>query len=127
MKKHKPDIRQLEINFLAARDNLLAATDSFVESAKALQLVGKSDIVESAAKVDMLELRKRLCKVVKVQALTKRLTPREIWIVIYNRLLQATGYNTISRSIAAGDRCHLDAAQRDGYLPQLLDLAAKLN
>jgi hypothetical protein len=72
-----------------------------------------------------MELRKRLCKTVVTQAMTKRLTPREVWALTYRRLLDSTGFNVVSRAIARGEK-YIECLQEFGYLQKTLDIAAAL-
>lgn len=80
---------------------------------------------QAKAVVNNVELRKRLCKTVITQAMTKRLTPREVWGITYRRLLDATGFNAISRGIASGKK-YIDCLQEFGYLQEALSIAAAL-
>lgn len=72
-----------------------------------------------------MELRKRLAKTVKAQAMNKRITVRETWGLVFRRLQNATGFNVVSRAIARNQK-YVECLQDFGYLQTALDLAAAL-
>lgn len=82
-------------------------------------------VVAKSCDCKQKELRQRLCKTVSSQALTKRLNFNEIWAIVYRRLLDATGFNVVSRGIASGKK-YIDCRQEFGYLQEALSIAAAL-
>ena len=109
------------VAFEDARQHLLAA----LENMRTLFTGTKPETQapETQEQIYCKELRRRLNRVVCIQAATKRLTPREIWIILYERLRQLVGFNAIAVSTAEGMETHLDAVQSRGLLPLALGLA----
>ncbi len=87
----------------------------------------KAKQTQKFERITVEEMRRRLNKIVHVTAASKRLTNREIWILLYERLRVVTGFNAITRSIEAGYKTHLDAVQEAGLLPLALNFAARMD
>ena len=112
------------VAFENARQQLLAAMDNM-----RTLLTGpapEAQPQENPERAFCAELRRRLNHVVRIQAATKRLTHREIWIILYERLRQTVGFNAIAVSTAEGLDTHLDAVESRGLLPLALGLASNM-
>lgn len=70
------------------------------------------------------EERKRLVKAIKTVAMTKRLKVREIYILMFDRLYEETGFNAVSYGIAKGKKTYLDGIEQKGYLKKAIKIIA---
>ena len=104
-----------------AEKRLLEAAAEYTKACAAAQPAHQEFV-----RVSVKEMRSRLNRVVRQKALAKRLTTREIWILLYERMRQTTGFNAISRSTEQGLKTHLDAVQNEGLLPLALTFAARM-
>lgn len=79
------------------------------EVANSLKIIYQSNLPKKQKKIAKRlvsqsndDVRKRINKMVKTIALQKRLTPREIWILAYERLRESTGFNAIVKGLEDG-------------------------
>jgi hypothetical protein len=128
--------RQTELwrDFVNAQGEVERAMEKFKAAVKALTDSGYSpkevqkEVAKTTTKIEqnVEELRERLNHVVRVHALSKKLTFKEIWRIVYERLRESTGVNVIARAIAKGKKPYLDIVEEMGLMQKTLDIAAAL-
>jgi hypothetical protein len=84
-------------------------SDASTEVVDSLQLIYQSNLPKQQKRIAKKLVsektnsdRKRLNKMIKTIALQKRLTPREIWILAYERLRESTGFNAMVKGLENG-------------------------
>jgi hypothetical protein len=122
MKKQDPN--QLWLDFREAVKSVRTAAEQMEKAAEALH---RSPEVPAAKKTEaveeVVELRRRLNRIVRHLAKDRNLHWREIWEIVFRRLRESTGFDARSKALAKGIR-PLDAIQQGGKLQAALRVAA---